>query len=268
MPFSIENGSLPIDDTAMDYVRFGRGSRILIMLPGLGDGLRTVNGTALPLAAAYRIFSKAFTVYCFSRRNHLPAGFTTREMAADIKYAMDHLGIEKADLFGVSMGGMIAQHFAADYPARLNRLVLAVTCARPNPILEESIQEWLDCVCRDDHNALMDSNLRRIYSESYYRKNRHLIPILSRLTKPESYDRFLVQAGACLTHDAFSRLKDITAETLVIGGEKDMALGTEPSREIAAQIPNAALKLYPQWGHGLYEEAPDFNKTVLDFLCL
>ena len=51
-----------------------------------------------------------------------------------------------------------------------------------------------------------------------------------------------------------------------MGGEKDLALGPEASLEIANQIPGAQLKMYPQWGHGLYEEAKDFNGTVLDFL--
>ena len=105
-----------------------------------------------------------------------------------------------------------------------------------------------------------------MYSDGYYRKNKHLIPIVSRLTKPDSYDRFLAQAEACLTHDAYDRLSRIQAKTLVIGGGQDQALGAEASREIAAAIPGAVLRMYPLWGHGLYEEAPDFNQTVLDFL--
>ena len=53
---------------------------------------------------------------------------------------------------------------------------------------------------------------------------------------------------------------------MVIGGEQDEALGGEASREIAEKIPGAKLLMYPQWGHGLYEEAKDFNQKVLDFL--
>ncbi|MBQ5866599.1 MAG: alpha/beta hydrolase, partial [Oscillospiraceae bacterium] len=53
---------------------------------------------------------------------------------------------------------------------------------------------------------------------------------------------------------------------LVIGGGQDKALGGEASREIAAQIPGARLKLYAQWGHGVYEEEPDFNAALLAFL--
>ena len=53
---------------------------------------------------------------------------------------------------------------------------------------------------------------------------------------------------------------------MVIGGEKDNVLGGDASREIAAQIPGAELRIYEQWGHGLYEEAGDFNRTVLNYL--
>ena len=263
---SIRNGTLQLGDDTMHYVRFGRGKKTLIMLPGLGDGLTTVKGTALPMALMYRFFARDYTVYMFSRRNHLPQGHTTRDMARDLKAAMDVLGIEQADLVGVSMGGMIAQHFAVDYPERLGKLVLVVTCSRPNPILTESVQEWIDLARRGDHAAFMDSNLRRMYSDAYYRKNRWTAPIVGRLTKPKSYERFLIQAEACLTHDASERLAEIQAPTLIIGGEQDHALGAEASQEIAAAIPGAQLKMYPEWGHGLYEEAKDFNRTVLDFL--
>ena len=73
-------------------------------------------------------------------------------------------------------------------------------------------------------------------------------------------------ADACRCHDAWESLPGITAPTLVIGGEEDKALGAEASRELAARIPGAQLKMYPQWGHGLYEEAKDFLPLVAEFL--
>ena len=249
-----------------DYICFGKGPRVLVMLPGLGDGLRTVGGTAAPMAWMYRMFARDFTVYMFSRKDELPKGHTTRDMARDLVQAMDALGIQQADVMGVSMGGMIAQWLAIDFTARVNKLILAVTCARPNAILEESIGEWMDLARRGDHGALMDSNLRRIYSKAYYRQNKWMIPLLGKLTKPRDYRRFLIQASACLGHDAFEHLPDIQAPTLIIGGWKDEALGGDASVEIAGQIPDALLRMYDQWGHGLYEEAKNFNRVVKDFL--
>lgn len=264
--FHAENAVVKLQNGEMDYIRFGTGKRILIMIPGLGDGLRTVKGTAAPMAMMYRCFSKDFTVYAFSRKRDLPKGYTTRDMARDQAEAMEVLGIGKADIFGVSMGGMIAQHLAIDFPEKVNKLILTVTSARPNPILLESIGEWIDCANRGDHGAFMDSNLRRIYSDDYYRKNKAMAPLIGKLTKPASYDRFFIQAEACLTHDAYESLQKIKAPTLVVGGEQDKALGGDASREIAAAIANAQLLMYEQWGHGLYEEEPTFNQTVMEYL--
>lgn len=266
MLYNAKNGTLNIGNTTMDYIRFGSGQRTLVMLPGLGDGLRSMKGTALPMAFMYREFCKDFTVYAFSRKNELPEGYTTRDMAKDQAEAMAQLGIEKADIFGVSMGGMIAQHLAIDYPEKVNKLILTVTSARPNPILTESIDEWVALAKRGDHAGFMDSNLRRIYSDGYYRRNKWLAPIVGKLTKPKTYDRFFVQANACLTHDAYESLHKIKAPTLVVGGDQDKALGGDPSKEIATRIPGAQLRMYQEWGHGLYEEAKDFNQVIVDFL--
>ena len=266
MLYQAKNGILQFGDSTMEYIRFGRGERVLVMLPGLGDGLQTMKGTALPMAVMYRKFAKDFTVYAFSRKNELPQGYTTRDMAKDQAKAMELLGIEKADVFGVSMGGMIAQWLAIDHPEKVGKLILAVTSGRPNPILRESVEEWVSLARKGDHSGFMESNLRRIYSEKYYRKNKWLAPIVGRLTKPKSYDRFFLQAEACLSHDACEHLPCIRTPVLVVGGEQDKALGGEPSREIAARIPGAELHMYPQWGHGLYEEAKDLNDLILKYL--
>ena len=262
MRYHAKNGRI----TGMDYIRFGTGSRTLIILPGLGDGLRTVKGTALPMAWMYRVFAKDFTVYMFSRKSDLPQGYSTRDMARDLCDAMDALGIRRADIAGVSMGGMIAQWLAIDSPKKVGHLILTVTASRPNSLLSSSVQEWMDHARKNDHRALMASNLYKIYSENYCRKNSWLIPLLGLATKPKSYERFLISAKACISHNAFPQLSSIHAPTLVIGGELDKVLGPEASREIADQIPGAQRKIYPQWGHGLYEEAKDFNQVVLDFI--
>jgi pimeloyl-ACP methyl ester carboxylesterase len=225
-----------------------------------------MKGTALPFALAYRAYAKEYTVYVFSRKNILSENATTRDMARDQKLAMDALGITRAHVFGVSMGGMIAQHLAADFPEKVDKLILAVTCPEPNPVMVTAIEGWLEDVARDDHTALMDSNLRLIYSDAYYQKNKRLVPFLAKMTKPKSYERFIRQAHACLTHDAREKLSSITAPTLVIGGEQDLVLGAQPSRDMAAAISGAGLKIYDQWGHGVYEEAKDFNDLVLAFL--
>jgi hypothetical protein len=66
----------------------------------------------------------------------------------------------------------------------------------------------------------MDSNLRKIYSDKYYRQNKWMMPFVGKLTKPKSYQRFFVQARACLSHNAYEKLPQIQLPTLILGGEK------------------------------------------------
>jgi len=266
MFFHAKNAAVKLNDADMDYIRFGRGSKTLVILPGLGDGLRSVKGTALPMAFMYRKFAKEFTVYAFSRKQPLAQGCTTADMAADLKAAMDILGIRAACILGVSMGGMIAQHFAVKYPAAVEKLVLTVTCPKADTVLTRSVSEWMQLAKQSDHTAFMDSNVKHIYSDAYYRRNKWLIPVMGMITKPKSYSRFLIQAEACLTHDAQNELQHISCPTLIIGGEQDKALSPEGSKALAHAIPNARLHMYSDYGHGLYEEARDFNDLVLRFL--
>ena len=266
MLWNAKNGAVTLGDAVMHYAAFGRGSRTLVLLPGLGDGLRPVKGTALPTAALYRLFAKDFRVLMFSRKIPLEEGSTTRDMANDLAAALKLLGVERASVVGVSMGGMIAQHLAIDHPQLVEKLVPVVTCPCSNPILREAVDAWADMALRGDHRALMVDNGKRIYSEGYLKKYGWMFPVAARFTKPRSYRQFLIMARACREHDARSGLGTIASPTLVVGGERDNCLGGQASRDLAAAIPGAKLKMYPHLGHGLYDEAPDFQRTVLDFL--
>lgn len=266
MLFNAKNGTLAMGDTTMDYIRFGSGEKILIMLPGLGDGLITVKGKALPFAYMFAKYTKTHTVYTFSRKNHLPEGYSTLDMANDLATAMDLLGISQADVLGVSMGGMIAQQLAIHFPQKVRKLVLAVTLARQNDVVQTVIPKWMEYAKNDDYASLFIDVAEKSYTETYLKKYRLAYPIMTRVGKPKSFDRFLVQANACITHDAFSQLDRITCPTLVVGGEKDQIVGGEASRELAENISGSKLFLYPDLGHGAYEEARDFYPRVMAFL--
>lgn len=266
MLYNAKNGAVPIENTEMEYISFGSGEKTLIMLPGLGDGLKTARGLALPFALMFRKYAGDYKVYVFSRKNALEEGYSTRDMARDTKEAMDRLGIAGADIIGISQGGMIAQYIAVDYPDEVGKLVLAVTLARPNPLIREAVVGWLRMAEAGDYKGLFIDTAERSYSEAYLKKTRPLYPLLARFSRPKTYDRFLIQARACVEHDAWDELDKIACPTLVIGGDCDRVVGAEASREIAGKIENSRLWMYAGLGHGAYEEAKDFHDRVLDFL--
>ena len=260
-----KNGCLRLAAGEMDYIRFGGGERTFVMLPGVGDGLKTVRGMALPFALLYRQLAKDFTVYVFSRRRELPRHMTTREMAADLSEAMDTLGLNEAAVVGVSQGGMIAQWLALDHPDKVRKLVLVVTLARPNDTVREAIAVWTELAERGDYRGIMLDTAERSYSEKRLKLARAEYRLLGCVGKPKSFERFLTQAESCMTHDAYGELDRITCPTLVIGGTDDRIVTGEASVEIAGRIPGSELYLYEDLGHGLYEEAPDFLERVADF---
>ena len=235
------------------------------MLPGVGDGLKTVKGMALPFALLYRSLSKDFTVYVFSRRRELSAGMTTRDMAEELNCVMEALGLRSAAVVGVSQGGMIAQWLALDHPDKVEKLVLTVTLCRANAVIRDVIARWIAMAERGDYKGIMLDTAERSYSEKRLKQTRLEYRLLGSVGKPKSFERFLIQARSCVTHDTYELLPRISCPTLVIGGREDKIVTGEASMEIAERIPGSELVLYDGLGHGLYEEAPDFLQRVAEF---
>lgn len=266
MLYNAKNKSVKIGNTSMNYAVFGNGEKNLIMIPGLGDGLRSDKKMAHLYALLYGQFTKEYTVYVVSQINDMPDRYSTRKMARDVKEAMGTLGISCADVIGVSLGGMIAQHLAADYPNVVDKLVIVVSAARKNQYIQAVISSWVEMAKRGDYRRLMVDNLKKMYTKAYLEKNKWMMKVAGKAGKPKSYEKFIIMAYACIHHDAYEKLPKIQAKTLVIGGEVDRTVGGKASLELAERIPNARLKMYPQYGHALYEEAKDFNQVVMDFL--
>ena len=260
-----KNAFLYLPTGAVDYIRFGNGSKTLVMIPGVGDGLKTVKGMALPFAFLYRSLAKEFTVYVFSRRRFLTGGTTTRDMAEDLNSAIEALGLTSALVVGVSQGGMIAQWLAIDHPDKVEKLVLTVTLSRPNATAQDVIGRWMEMAEREDYKGIMIDTAERSYSEKRLKQARLEYRLLGSVGKPRSFHRFQIQAASCLTHDAYDQLDRITCPTLVIGGKEDKIVTGQASVEMAERIPNCELYMYEGLGHGLYEEAPDFLKRVAEF---
>ena len=260
-----KNGRLKLKTGEMDYIRFGTGEKPLVMIPGVGDGLKTVKGMAWPFALLYRELAKDFTVYVFSRRIQLSPGMSTEDMAEDLNLAMEALGLSSVALVGVSQGGMISQWLAINHPDKVSKLVLTVTLSKPNNTMEDVIQRWLEMAEHGDYKGIMLDTAERSYSEKRIRKARVTYHLLGNLSKPKSFDRFIIQAKSCMTHNAYERLDSITCPTLVIGGTDDRIVTGKASEEIAGKIPGSELLMYQGLGHGLYEEAPDFLTRVKEF---
>ena len=266
MFWNAKNGCVNIGDTDMYYVSFGHGKKVLVLLPGLSDGLAIVKGKVLLLAKPYRKFFNDYTVYMFSRKNEMPENYSIRDMADDQAGALKNLGITKASVMGVSQGGMMAQYLAIDYPQMIEKLVIAVSAPKVNGVIQDCVSKWIKIAERGDHKNLMIDIAEKNYSEKYLKKYRKLYPILGKIGKPENYNRFFINANAILKFDADDELHKIVCPTFIIGGEGDKTVGINASYEMNEKIKNSELYIYKGLGHAAYEEARDFISRIYDFL--
>ncbi|MBO7196495.1 MAG: alpha/beta hydrolase [Clostridia bacterium] len=263
MLYNAKELKLTASGMQFDYIRFGSGKKPLIMIQGLNT--RGIKGAALSLAYMYRIFAKEYTVYLFDRRPVVYDGITVRDMASDIASAMDALGLKNADVFGTSQGGMIAQYLAIDRPDLVRKLVLAVTLSRNNDTVKQVLSGWIEMAERGDMKGFVLDMAEKMYSETYVKKYRLLMPLLTILQKPKDVQRFVILAKSCLTCDTYDILDKIKCSVFVIGGKQDKVVSGAASEEIAEKL-GCRLHMYDNLGHAAYEEAQDFNQMVYDFL--
>ena len=260
-----KNENIIINGHDLDYISFGSGRDVLIMLPGVGDGFKTAKGMAVPFAFMYRMFAVSFRVYVFSRRNDLPDGFTSADMADDLSNIMDALDIGAAHIFGVSQGGMIAQQMAIRHPEKVKSLVLAVTAARPTRIMREALESWLLMAERNDYKGIMLDTAERSYTGTYLERGKRMNKLIA-LAKPKSYERFRILCESCLSHDVYEDLPEIRCPVYIIGASLDRVLGPEASAEMHEVIPGSEIYMFEGYSHGVYEQAKDFNEMALRWL--
>jgi pimeloyl-ACP methyl ester carboxylesterase len=112
------------------YFRFGEGTRTLLVFSG-GPGNTLPSGFLLRVFGQLNHIAKSYVVYMLGRKPELPEGYTTRDMAEDYAALIrNEFGGGPADVMGMSYGGLIAQHLAADHPELIRRLVIAMSVYR------------------------------------------------------------------------------------------------------------------------------------------
>ena len=144
MLYNLKEACVTVGNSTMDYAVFGYGSRPLVIIPGLS--LRDVRGAGLGLAYTYRRFMREFRIYVIDKKNDVPQGYSVKDIADDTVAAMRSLGIDRADVYGVSLGGMVAQYIAVNYPEAVNRLILGVTTSRQNETIQRVVGGWISAI--------------------------------------------------------------------------------------------------------------------------
>ena len=258
MPIAMNQG------TRIYWDEQGEGDPVLLIM-GLGWASPLWHRSRPVLSARYR------TIVFDNRgvgRSDVPAGpYPIALMAADAAAVLDAAGVESAHLFGVSMGGMIAQEFALTYPERVRSLILGCTAAG-GPTAVRAEPEVIDVLTRRDMSAEEYTGAvnRYIYDPGtpHHRLEDDMALRKQWWPNPAGH---LAQLQGITVWEAYSRLDQIRVPTLVIHGESDQLVPPANGKLIAGRIRNAKLVLIPHAGHILATDQPDAtHQAVLEFL--
>lgn len=251
------------DSFEMDYIVFGNGKKSFVILPGLS--IKGVLGSAGGIASAFKDFTDEYTVYVFDGKKDIKQGYTLKNMADDTACAMKKIGIENADIFGTSMGGMITQLIAIKYPEIVNKIVLCSTASRLCDYSYSLMKEWNSLMKNGSFDELKESMFSKIYSEKFYEKyKRILLSSVEIITESEA-ERFIALTSSCPDLSVYSDLDKIKCPAFVIGAGNDDVLTGNASVEIAEKL-NCQIYMYPDGSHAAYDEEPDYRARVLKFL--
>jgi pimeloyl-ACP methyl ester carboxylesterase len=242
----------------------------LVMIMGLGGNLDWWHPSMI------REFSKNFKTVVFDNRGSGRTDLSEKEYTIklftdDTAGLMDALRISRAHVLGYSMGGMIAQELAINYPEKVEKLVLFSTnCGSARSI--PASQETLDLLLRAGSVSSPEERARMSLplgcTEDFLDHNAEGVELMIRQmsktpTSPEAFQR---QARAAMSFNSYDRLPKIKAPTLVLCGKKDILIPPENGSILAKAIPNAKLVYLEKSAHRLVEEMNEVIHTTTEFL--
>ena len=221
------------------------------------------------LAAA---LAPRFNVLRYDTRGHggstAPASdYSFSDLTADLVGLLDALAIERTNIIGLSMGGMIAQHFALSLPARLDRLVIASSSSRMPPESAPVWEERIRTAREQGMGALVEGTLSRWFTPDYRAARPEVMARIGAQIAATPVAGFVGCAAAIRSLDITERIGAIAATTLVIVGADDPGTPPAMSETIAGTIPGARLEIISKASHlCCIEQAETFNRLVADFL--
>jgi len=232
------------------YEVYGAGDPVVLVHGGGGSGRNFVNQVPALVDAGYQVI--VIDSRGHGHSSHGPDPLSYELMASDVLGVMDHLGIDKADLVGLSDGAIIGLELGINHPVRLHRVVAyganynpqgIITEGTPTPEFDAFIGPFFDQLVADyEQTSPTSGGFDALFAE---------VQALSQVAPNFSEDQ----------------LRSITVPFLILDGAEEEAIKPEHTRRLAELIPGAELILMPGTGHFAPIQQPEeFNRIVLDYL--
>jgi 3-oxoadipate enol-lactonase len=260
---------IKVNDLNMNYEQHGSGEP-LILLPFL---------TADNACFAFQVAEYAKHFNCISvdtrgaGETDKPAGvYTTELFADDVSAFMQAIGVEKAHVVGLSLGGATGLWLAAKYPEKVKTLSVHSAWAKSDLYLKAVVESWQ--VMAKAYGSVTELVIRGIFpwcfTPDLYAKQPEYIETLSAFVRScptQPVDAFIQQSDAVIAHDVESQINKITAPTLITFGRYDLVTSVRFADRMKDNIPNSELIMFEDASHApFYEKVDEFNQKTLAFL--
>ncbi|HEV2729278.1 MAG TPA: alpha/beta fold hydrolase [Terriglobales bacterium] len=253
-----------------------RGARIYWDEQGQGAPVLLIMGLAYTSHMWYRsrpvLAARHRTIALDNRgvgRSDVPPGpYPIALMASDAAAVLDAAEVESAHVFGVSMGGMIAQEFALQYPERVRSLILGCTAAGGPTAVRAEPEATQMLMARDKMSPeqAAEAAVPFIYESATPRERIDADTAIRRPWFPRA-EAYIAQLQGIIAWEAYRRLPRIAAPTMVIHGESDRLVPPGNAKIIAERIPGAKLVMIPHASHlFLTDQTEVAHSAILEFL--
>jgi pimeloyl-ACP methyl ester carboxylesterase len=245
---------------------------------GSGPPVLLIMGLGLSGGAWWRtvpVLAKRLEVLTFDNRGvgrsrALFHAYTTEAMADDAVSVLDAAGVARAHVYGISLGGMVAQQLALRHPDRVQTLVLGATHAGGSRMRrpDADVMAFLYRRQTMQPDEAARTSVRFNYSERCRAQHPERIAedVAQRLAHRFPEQAYRAQMWAAALHNCYGRLERIRVPTLVVHGSDDRMIPVENGRLIAERVPGARLMELPEIGHLYPTEAPDVDEAIAAFL--
>jgi pimeloyl-ACP methyl ester carboxylesterase len=254
-------------DAKLYYESTGSGQPVLL-ISGLGMAATTWWRTIPVLAQGLRVLS--FDNRGVGRSDVTRGPYSLEQMADDALAVLDAAGEESAHVYGISMGGMIAQTLALRHPERVRALVLgASTAGGPrHQLADDATLEFLKRRSSMPPEEAVWAAVPYNYGKATRERRADRIgeDVVHRLRYPITPAGYEAQLAAAWGHDTSHRLGWIAAPTLVVHGSDDRLVPVANGVRLAEGIRGARLKIVRGAGHLYATDDPRIDRQILRFL--
>jgi 3-oxoadipate enol-lactonase len=249
-------------DINVHYEQVGDGTD-MVLIHGLGNDLHLWDAEVPALARHHRVLR--FDVRGFGQSDKPPGPYSVGQFAEDVRLLFDACGVRDAHLVGLSMGGVIAQRFALDFPERVRSLVLISTSSEVGP---RSTAAWerLAGIIEERGFDERSADASRAFSPAFVQRHPEVVAAVGKRNAANDPRGYAAAARAVSAYNWTADLASVNVPALIVQGLDDRL--TPPGGSVLMQraLPQARLLMVQEAGHNVPLEQPAlFHAAVLAF---